>query len=191
MLRFCSLLILSLAFIFCSTSISAQGAQLWTLQSAAFGNAEQAAAAVTQLRSSGFDAYGERSDEITRVRVGCFLDRASAEDVASTLARQSDVQVVPLNAGARVTFCIRREAGFFLPAAWGVAQNTPQGITFWVDAAGRRYLRYDEQGWQVYQDASAAVVSGLSVSPASKVAPAPPARQLPLCGLRATFVALG
>ncbi len=165
MLQFCLPLAL-IAFIFGSTFVSAQSAQLLTLQTAAFGNAEQAEAVVSQLRTGGFDAYGEPSGEITRVRVGCFLDRASAEDVASTLAQQSDVQVVPLNAGARVTFCVRREAGFFLPAAWGVAQNTPQSITFWVDVAGRRYLRFDERGWRVYQDASAAVVSG----PVSSVA---------------------
>ena len=153
------------AFALCS-SVSAQGAQPWTLQTAAFGSAEQAAAAVTRLRERGFDAYGERSDEVTRVRVGCFLDRTSAEDVALTLAQQGDVQIVPLNAGAGATFCIRREAGFFLPAAWGVAKNTPRDITFWVDAAGRRYLRYDGRGWRVYQDALGAAVSS-SASPAA------------------------
>ena len=158
MLRFC----LPLALLVILGCVSAQGTQLWTLQSAAFADAEQAAGVVSQLRSSGFDAYAERSGEITRVRVGCFLDRTSAEDVALTLAQQSDVQVVPLNAGARVTFCIHREAGFLLPEAWGVVENTPRDITFWVDAAGRRYLRYNERGWQVYQNAAAAVVSELA-----------------------------
>ena len=130
--------------------------QRWTLQTSAFRGAEQAQAAVRDLRSSGFDAYSERSGDVTRVRVGCFLDRASAEDVAASVAQRSDVQVVALSANisSDLTFCVRREAGFALPAAWGVAGSTPAHITFWVDAAGQRYLRFDGRDWRVYQDAT-------------------------------------
>ena len=110
---------------------------------------------MAQLRTLGFDAYSEPGEGVTRVRVGCFLDRANTEDVAASLARyERGVQVVPLNSGAGVSFCVRREAGFFLPRAWGVASSTPEHITFWVGAAGRRYLRFDGRNWQVYQSAA-------------------------------------
>lgn len=137
-----------------STLTHAQNA--WTLQTSAFSDAAPAAAAVEQLREAGFDAYSERFGEVVRVRVGCFLDRDSAEDVAASLAQRVDMQIVPMNppSTSSPTFCVRLEAGFKLPAAWGVVNNAPDGITFWVDAAGRRYLRFDESGWRIYQNAA-------------------------------------
>ena len=149
----------------------------WTLQTSAFSSAESAASAVAQLRALGFDAYSEPGEALTRVRVGCFLDRANAEDVAASLARyERGVQVVPLNRGAKVSFCVRREAGFFLPQAWGVASSTPEHVTFWVGVAGRRYLRFNGRDWQIYQNTAEADVltstSGLTANePLTQTAP--------------------
>ena len=136
----------------------------WTLQTSAFSDAAPAAAAVAQLREAGFDAYSERFGEVVRVRVGCFLDREGAEAVAASLAQSTDAQIVPMNplVTSSPTFCVRLEAGFKLPAAWGVVSNTPDGITFWVDAAGRRYLRFDANGWRVYQNAASIGGSGVA-----------------------------
>ena len=154
----------------------------WTLQTSAFSSAESARAAVAQLRTLGFDAYSEPGEGVTRVRVGCFLDRTNAEDVAASLARyERGVQVVSLNNGAGVSFCVRREAGFFLPRAWGVASSTPEHITFWVGAAGQRYLRFDGRNWQIYQsaaslDANVASISTLGLTTSQPLAQAAPIR---------------
>ena len=169
MLRFFSLTLLA-----CLTLVHAQSAQPWTLQTAAFGDAARADVAVRGLRQAGFDAYSERSQAVTRVRVGCFLERASAEGVAASLAQQTGVrelQIVAFNrAGVSVgpTFCVRREAGFMLPARWGVAETTPGAITFWVDAAGPRALRYDGRAWRISQSAPS---QSASVRAAARAAP--------------------
>ena len=128
----------------------------WTLQTSAFRDAELAVVTVEQLRDAGFDAYSERFGEVVRVRVGCFLGRESAEDMAANLAQHVDMQIVPMNQGTTPgpTFCVHLEAGFKLPAAWGVVENAPEGITFWIDAAGRRFLRFDASGWRIYQNAA-------------------------------------
>ncbi len=153
MLRFLSLALLALL-----APVHAQSAQPWTLQTAAFSDAARADVAVRGLRQAGFDAYSERAQEVTRVRVGCFLDRESAEVVAVHLARRTEgrAQIVALNRAAvsvGPTFCVRREAGFTLPARWGVAETTPDTITFWVNAAGPRALRFDGRAWRIRQSA--------------------------------------
>lgn len=154
MLRF-----FSLALLACLTLAHAQSAQSWTLQTAAFSGAERANLVVRELRQAGFDAYSERSRAVTRVRVGCFLDRESAEVVATGLARRTGVQEVQIvalnraNVAQGPTFCVRREAGFRLPARWGIAENTPSAITFWVSAAGPRALRFDGREWRISQSA--------------------------------------
>ena len=154
---------------------SAQSAQVWTLQTAAYGSAEGAAAAVQALRERRFDAYSERSGAVTRVRVGCFLDRASAEDVAAQVAPYGDVQIVAFNPRAEgasdVSFCVRREAGFALPNAWGVTEKTSEHITFWVDAAGTRYLRFDGRGWRIYQATSQVAAATPSRKGSAQAAP--------------------
>ena len=152
------------------TAAHAQTAQ-WTLQTAAFSDAGSADRAVRELRGAGFDAYSERAQAATRVRVGCFLDRASAEGVAALVRRtEKRVQIVALNrAGIGPTLCVRREAGFRLPARWGVADNTPSAITFWVDAAGPRALRFDGREWRISQDAPSQGASGRITARAAPV----------------------
>ncbi len=170
-------LALPLALFVLLNSTFAQDARAWTLQTAAFANAEQAAAAVSGLRERGFDAYSERSGAVTRVRVGCFLDRTSAEVVAEHAARDGEAQVVPLSPGTAntsgVTFCVRREAGFVPPAAWGIAERTAAHVTFWVDVAGRRYLRFDGQGWSIYQNVARLPGVAGDAAPKRTLRPAP------------------
>lgn len=146
-------------------------AQVWSVQTSQFPDYRSALDVSETLRALGFDAYvdfgTEGGRQFSRVRVGCFASEPGAVHLAETLRGSSFNGVVTSDAvaveaslsalgdAAPVRACTRYDVGFRLPPSWGVNDSEAEAISFWVELdARRRYLRYDEAGWRVFQESS-------------------------------------
>jgi hypothetical protein len=146
--------LLALALLLAGTAL----AQNWTVQTVAFRNYQEAQGVVEELRSLGFAAYSQfaMSDgkQYTRVRVGCYTDKAGAEALATELKGRLTKEAVALPADAipATIPCVRYDLGFRLPKAWGVVRQDASLVLFWVKVAGRKgYVAFDG-AWHVLQD---------------------------------------
>ena len=150
------LALLSLA-LFGMTAASAQG---WTVQTAAFEREQDAAEYATTLQGLGYDAYTESGTSgggyIARVRIGCFTSRAGAKAYAEHVAGRisTEVAVALLETASTPSVCLRRTVGFVPPDRWGVAADTPQGITFSVTVGAQEGFVSFDGSWQVQQSRS-------------------------------------
>lgn len=130
-------------------------AERWTVQVFAYKNLSRAAIIAERLRGVGYDAYtGELPESsLIGVRIGCFGAQADAEGLAQDVRQRVtlDALVVPFQEGAEVTVCVERELGFIPPARWGVHRQSATEVTFWVEAAGRRYITFDGERWALMQ----------------------------------------
>lgn len=128
--------------------------ELWTVQTAAFGDFRQASSQVAQLVELGFDAYPEFAmndgRQFTRVRVGCFADRAAADAFARELNGRITAEAAPqpLSDGAGVRACVEWQVGFVKPQAWGL-ERLGADVVYRVELGGQAgYLRHDGSGWE-------------------------------------------
>lgn len=157
-LRTASLLLLLLA----ASSVLALGPG-YTVQTVAFPDHREASETVAELRQLGFDAYTEftmhEGRQFSRVRIGCFTDRNSADLLARSLrgaiTRQAVVQ--PINPDAAVAFCSRNEVGFVKPVSWAVQWQADEQIMFRVELGGHTgYVHLVDGRWQLLHEPLAA-----------------------------------
>ena len=149
-------------------------AQLWTIQTAAFRDYRDAIAAVDQLKTQGFAAYSEfamgtDNQQYTRVRIGCFDSKETADLTVQRLlgAYTKEAASVTLTPGTPIPTCLMRSIGFVLPSTWYVYLTTPDYAVFMVDFQGRQaFLKFDGANWQMGQTLSELGVnaSGLSAT---------------------------
>lgn len=150
-------------------------AQLWTIQTAAFRDYRDATAAVEQLKTQGFEAYseftmGSDNQQYSRVRIGCFDSKETAELIVQRLLGTvtKEAVSVPLTPGIAMPTCIMRSIGFIQPATWYVYITTPDYAVFMVDLQGKQaFIKYDGASWQLGQSLGELGVSANSSSPGS------------------------
>jgi hypothetical protein len=138
---------------------SAVSAQQWTIQTVAFRDYRDAQAAVEQLQALGFEAYTEFANgadglQYARVRVGCFDSKETADLSVQRLAGSytKEAVAVPMNAGAPVPYCVRREVGFIVPTTWYLYFTTATEAVFMVDLQGKQaFLKHSGETWQMGQ----------------------------------------
>jgi hypothetical protein len=134
-------------------------AQQWTIQTVAFRDYRDAQAAVEQLKALGFEAYTEFANgtdglQYARVRVGCFDSKETADLSVQRLAGSytQEAVAVPMNAGAPVPYCVRREVGFITPTTWYLYFTTPTEAVFMIDLQGKQaFLKHSGASWQMGQ----------------------------------------
>lgn len=133
-------------------------AERWTIQAFAYAAFARAEAVAERLRGVGFDAYTDTlpGSSLVQVRIGCFGVQADADALAQDVRERvaADALVVPFQEGAEVTVCTGRELGFIPPAAWGLEAASDEGVTFWLEAQGRRYISFDGERWSLRQTAT-------------------------------------
>jgi len=134
-------------------------AQSWTVQTVALQNYQEAVARQEQLYSLGFDAYVDfgmtDGKQFSRVRVGCFTGRVAAQAFADTLRGRVTAEAVPvpLEPGAKTTYCVERSVGFATPPNWAMHRKVAGAVSFWVDLQSTRgYVALTTGGWQLAQD---------------------------------------
>ncbi len=164
-------------------------AERWTVQVFAYRSPSRAAAIAERLRGVGYDAYTDELPEssLIGVRIGCFGAQADAAGLAQDVRQRValDALVVPFQEGAEVTVCVERELGFIPPAQWGVYRQSATEVTFWVEAAGRRYITFDGERWTLMQAggvADSTLDGGADTDPLTE-----PLNTPPQAGLTATF----
>lgn len=128
------------------------------------------------------DFATEGGRQFSRVRVGCFENEAGAAELAQRLQETAftdlttsaatvvEASFVGLSGSAldgsaldgsalgggadTVLACAVFDVGFRLPPMWGVNRSGDAAISFWVELdEQRRYLRYSDAGWQIFQEA--------------------------------------
>lgn len=126
----------------------------WTVQTAAFQDYRQASSQIAQLVDLGFDAYGEfvmrEGRQFTRVRIGCFTDRAAAEAVALELKGNVTAEAAAQPLSERVSYkaCVEWDPGFLKPQEWRTLRQG-EDIVFRVELGGQvGYLQHDGSGWE-------------------------------------------
>lgn len=127
----------------------------WTVQTAAFQDYRQATSQAAELLALGFDAYLEfvmqDGKQYTRVRIGCYRERASAEAVAKELAGRITVEAAaqPLTENARTRACVTWDTGFLKPQRWELTRRGAD-VVFRVEVGGHvGYLSHDGQAWRL------------------------------------------
>jgi hypothetical protein len=163
-----------IAFLFYFIFFPAQ-AQLWTIQTAAFRDYRDAIAAVDQLKTQGFEAYtefamGNDNQQYTRVRIGCFDSKETAELTVQRLlgTYTKEAASVTLTPGSPIPTCLSRSIGFVMPATWYIYITTPEYAVFMVDFQGKQaFLKFDGQNWQIGQNLSELGVNASGSSPTS------------------------
>lgn len=126
----------------------------WTVQTAAFQDYRQARSQIAQLVELGFDAYSEfvmhEGQQFTRVRIGCFGDRAAAEALALGLKGNvtAEAAAQPLDDGSADRACVNWDPGFLKPPEWRI-ERQGEDMVFRVELGGQvGYLRHDGRGWE-------------------------------------------
>ena len=135
----------------------------YTVQTVALGNYQEALETAASLRDLEFDAYVDfamfEGRQFARVRVGCFLDRPSAEAQAEFLRGNVTAEAVAVEAEtpAPSGVCLRREVGFALPEVWAEHSSSPETVAYRVEVGGEdAYLVFGAAGWEIAQDAAEA-----------------------------------
>jgi len=155
--------------------------ELWTVQTVAFPDYRQAQAAEAELKRLGFDAYTEftmhEGKQYTRVRVGCYTARESAEWLAELLVAGfvAEAAVLPYTDEAEAAFCVRDEVGFIKPRDWDIQVQDALQIVFRVRVGGHTgYVRLRDGQWRLLT----------AIEPATSPAAVPAVRfeQLSLAG---------
>lgn len=131
-------------------------ADAWTVQTVALRDLREARAAAAELRTLGLDGYTEfamsQGKQYVRVRLGCYLDRETADGMARLLRGRvtKEAVSVPLSVGAPVRGCVQRQVGFLKPSRW---QPDGAGVgDFHVEVAGQRArVVYAGTRWAVLQ----------------------------------------
>lgn len=148
-----------LGLIFALVCLTLTHAQSWTVQTIALQNYREAVARQEQLYDLGFDAYVDfgmtNGKQFARVRVGCFTGRVAAQTFADMLRGRVTAEAVPvpLEPGAKTTYCVERSVGFATPQNWAIHKEVPGAVSFWVDVQGKRgYLTLGAGGWHLAQD---------------------------------------
>jgi SPOR domain len=155
--------------------LSTAYAQLWTIQTAAFRDYRDAIAAVDQLKTQGFDAYsefamGSDNQQYTRVRIGCFDSKETADLTVQRLlgAYTKEAASVTLSPGTPIPTCLMRSIGFIAPSTWYIYSTTPDYAVFMVDFQGKQaFIKYDGATWQMGQNLSELGVTASGPSPGS------------------------
>jgi hypothetical protein len=150
-------------------------AQLWTIQTAAFRDYRDAIAAVDQLKTQGFEAYSEfamgtDNQQYTRVRIGCFDSKETADLTVQRLlgAYTKEAAAVTLTPGTPIPTCLMRSIGFVLPSTWYTYISTPDYAVFMVDFQGSQaFLKFDGVSWLMGQNLSELGVTASGSSPTS------------------------
>ncbi len=150
-------------------------AQLWTIQTAAFRDYRDAIAAVDQLKTQGFEAYsefamGDDSQQYTRVRIGCFDSKETADLTVQRLlgAYTKEAASVALTPGTPIPTCLSRSIGFVTPSTWYIYITTSDYAVFMVDFQGKQaFLKFDGTTWQMGQNLSELGVTATGSSPGS------------------------
>lgn len=131
----------------------------WTVQTVAFRDFREANVALAHLTGLGLDAYTEfsmnRGLQYSRVRFGCFDDRAAADAFATAMRRHAtrEAAVVPLTPTAPVLRCLHQDVGFIKPDHWSVDHDVSGVPAFDVEVAGHpARIVYDGARWVVLQD---------------------------------------
>lgn len=136
-------------------------AERWTIQAFAYAASAHAEAVAERLRGVGYDAYTDTlpGSSLVLVRIGCFGAQADANALAQDVRQRvaADALVVPFQEGAEATVCVERELGFIPPPAWGLEAASEEGVTFWLEAQGRRYISFDGERWSLQQSATQTV----------------------------------
>lgn len=149
----------SLGFLAILICLSFSYAQSWSVQTVALQNYQEALARQEQLYELGFDAYVDfgmtNGQQFARVRIGCFANRVAAQTYATLLKGRvtADAVPVPLEAGAKTTYCSERSVGFKPSEAWALYKEDAGAVSFWVDVLDKRaYVALNARGWHLAQD---------------------------------------
>ncbi len=176
---FCLLVSLSpllcVCFLLSPFYFSLSFAQLWTIQTAAFRDYRDAIAAVDQLKTQGFEAYSEfamgtDNQQYTRVRIGCFDSKETAELTVQRLlgSYTKEASAVTFTPGTPIPTCLMRSIGFVLPSTWYVYITTPDYAVFMIDFQGKQaFLKFDGTSWQIGQNLNELGVSASGSSATS------------------------
>ena len=157
--RWAGIALRALALAVCMVGSAATAAG-WTIQTIALRDLREAEITAEDLRQFGLDAYTEfamwEGEQFVRVRLGCFADRDSAEEMALRIRANLVADAVPVERtpGAPSGGCLEERTGFLYPAEWRqVADRVPAFEIAMADTVA--VVRHDGRRWRVEQDAEA------------------------------------
>lgn len=139
---------------------SAAAQDVWTVQTVALRDLREARGMAAELQLHGLPAYTEFTMQsglqYVRVRVGCYLDRETAEAWAGLLRGGGLVnEAVPVVMDASPPAgidCVTADVGFRKPDSWSLVSGAGELPVFEVTVAGHQaYLRFDGERWRVWQ----------------------------------------
>lgn len=134
--------------------------EVWTVQTVALRDLREARGMAAELQLHGLPAYTEFTMQAglqyVRVRVGCYLDRDTAEAWAGLLRGggvvNEAVPVVMDGAPPAGLDCVTADVGFRKPEQWSLVSGAGELPVFEVLVAGHpAYLRFDGERWRVWQ----------------------------------------
>lgn len=134
----------------------------WSVQVIALRDFREAESTAQQLRAYGFDAFTEfamdKGMQFVRVRVGCFVDRQSAETMAAALRGHVTDTAAPVEASvnAPVRGCVTMSVGFLKPFRWIEATEPGRVPAYLVEVAGiEAHVAHTGERWRVLQEGEA------------------------------------
>lgn len=142
-------------------------AQQWTIQTAAYQNTEEANKKLADLNQKQLDAYLEQAlvnnKTITRVRLGCFDSKETAQQFVSLMGLVGSSPVLRTNSSGQ-QLCRTRLVGAQLPSAWGTYQMNSQRYDAWFQMANQTaYLSFEDQQWSLSSEGRVLEDNGESI----------------------------
>lgn len=149
----------------------AAGPELWTVQTVALRDFREAQSAMTDLRTSGFDAFTEfamdNGLQFVRVRVGCYTTRFAAEAMADALRGNVTATAVVAEASpdALLAGCVNLDVGFLKPVLWDEVKHPLQAPAFRVVVSGiEAHVAHNGLRWMVLQEGEDVPLVGADVT---------------------------